>query len=387
MAAKVPEAGSQNRVWYYARKPTSPQEQVASKIFEYKDVPGGILALKDGDFMCRTLAVGIAPHAICFLDLPGSDTGAEMSGLERCKVGESIKSEWVGEIIASKSKKWPVGERVSCFSELGDYAVLNENQKTPPPNKIPPFLQTENVLGMGAALTAHMVINRNPYGSVDDGDGCCGLFAGVKKLFGKLSGKPVPQKTVLVTTAAGGVGSMAGQLYKDKGCKVIGVTSSREKADRLLGVGFDKAIAYRTEDMDERLGELAPEGIDVFFDNAGGEHLDAGTKHMKKGGKIVQVGCSSEIPNYCTGKMHGWLQYHTICARELRIGGFLLTNHLQHIPATAMCIMFLLWRGRIKFQDTVIRGGLDSYATSVDKLSTGAAFGRLVLMVEGSDVN
>jgi len=161
MAAKVPEAGSQNRGWYYTRKPTSPEEQVASKIFEYKDVPGGIPAMKDGDFMCRTLAVGIAPHAICFLDLPGSDTGAEMSGLKRCKVGEAVKSEWIGEVIASKSKKFLVGERVSCFSELADYAVLNESQKTPPPNKIPPFLQTENALGLGAALTAHMMKYRD----------------------------------------------------------------------------------------------------------------------------------------------------------------------------------------------------------------------------------
>merc|ERR1712107_225214 len=194
-----------------------------------------------------------------------------------------------------------------------------------------------------------------------------------------------PQKTVLITSAAGGVGIVAGQLYKNKGCKVIGVTSTRQKADRIKEFGFDAAIAYKDEDFDARLGELAPEGIDIFFDNVGAAQLDIGSKHMKVGGKIVQVGCQAEIDNYATGNLTGWKEYHRMTARELTVGGFLLSNHMSEVPRAFLSLMLMQKRGKLKSVETVQTGRWEQFTECVERLRTGDTFGRLILMFEDRD--
>jgi len=326
-----------------------------------------------GMILTKTLATCVAPHTRAFLNLPGNDVGAEAIGLTRTKIGEAVPCEFVGEVIASRSKKYAVGDRVASFSPLYLYCALKDDAPNPPA-KLPSFAVTEKALVMGAGLTAHIVINNHPCAVVDQPSCSSGCFS----FLGKKQ-----QKTVLVTSAAGGVGSIAGQLYKNKGCKVIGVTSTREKADRLLEFGgFDAVIAYKEEDLEKQLGELAPEGFDVFFDNVGGAQLDAGSKHMKVGGRIVQVGCCSEIDNYADGNIRGWKEYHRMAARELLVGGFLLTHHLSKIPGALLSMLLMISRGKLKTAETVVHGGLDKWAECVDRLHTGDCFGRLVLSLE-----
>lgn len=277
----------------------------------------------------------------------------------------------------SRSRKYAVGDRVASFSPLFDYCALRDDARMPP-TRLPSSATTEKALVMGAGLTAHLVINHHPCGRVSE-PGCGAGLAGCMSFLRRR-----PEKTVLVTSAAGGVGCVAGQIYKAKGCRVIGVTSTREKADKILEYGFDAAIAYKEESLDKRLGELAPEGLDIFFDNVGAEQLDAGSRHMKVGGRIVQVGCAAEIDNYASGDIRGWKEYHRMAARELQVGGFLMTNHLAKIPGSVLSLMLMTARGKVKTAETVVHGGLDRWAECVDRLHSGDCFGRLVLCTDGS---
>jgi len=362
-----------NPGWVYVKKPDPVPK--ASEIFAMQDQD--LPMVKDGMFMARVLAVAVAPHTRAFLELPGNNTGAEALGLHRTIIGETVPCELVAEVVESKCKGYKVGDRVVCFAPLVQYQVFRGDGKDRPDGRAPPkvfaSVSTEDQLNLSTGITAYMVANQHPCGMVDE-HGCWGF---VKQLLGW-----TPRKTVLVTSAAGGIGIVAGQLYKNKGCRVIGVTSTRAKADRIKEFGYDEAIAYKEEDMDTRLGELAPEGIDVFFDNVGAEQLDAGSKHMKVGGKIVSVGCAAEIDNYATGKISGWKEYHRMVAKELQVGGFFLTNHLHRIPMAVISLIIMQKRGKLKSVNTVVKGSWADFTKCVDRLHSGDTFGRLVLVFD-----
>jgi hypothetical protein len=336
-------------------------------------------AVEEGMILAKMVAVAIAPHVRAFLNLPGNDTGAEDLGLKRTKLEDLVPVEGVAEVVVSKSPKYKVGCRLWLpMGPLLEYRALRADGKDSPqgmpPFKVFDFVRTETQLSTmspAAGISAYCAINDTFCGRVDE-PGC----------FSCLSGRTTKIKTVLVTSAAGAVGIVACQLYKNKGCKVVGVTSTREKADRLLDYGCDAAIAYRTESIDERLKELAPEGIDVFFDNVGATQLDAGSKHMKIGGKIIQVGCQAEIDNFSTNNITGWKEYTRLCAREMTVSGFLMLSHTKKIPAAVASMSWMIYRGKLKSAETVISGTFDEWAKCVDKLhgkSSADSFGRLIM--------
>jgi hypothetical protein len=161
---------------------------------------------------------------------------------------------------------------------------------------------------------------------------------------------------------------------------VIGVTSSREKADRLENFGgYDAVIAYKTEDLDARLSELAPAGVDVFIDNVGAEQLDAGTRHMKIGGRILSVGAIGEMDAMVTGTVKGMKEYLRIPARELTLGGFLMYNHFDKILEAVMALSAMLAEGKLRSAETVVHAGLEKWAECVDKVYGSQTFGRMIL--------
>jgi len=369
MAAPTTNCG-----WFYVKKPEATPK--AADIFELRsmDVP----EVKEGMVLVKTLGAVVAPHTRAFLELPGNDVGAEAAGLTRTKLGEVVPCELVAEVVDTKSDRYRIGDKVMGFVPLKQYWAFRADGKDQPsgnaPAKVMGSANPESVLNVSAGLTAYMVVNKHPCGRVDEP--CCA--GGITGCFSFL--RPKPQKTVLITSAAGGVGIVAGQLYKNKGCKVVGVTSTRQKADRLKEFGFDAAIAYKEEDLDARLGEVAPEGIDVFFDNVGAAQLDIGSKHMKLGGKIVQVGCQAEIDNYATGNITGWKEYHRMTAREMLVGGFLLSNHMKEVPGAFLSLLMMQKRGKLKSVETSIQGGWEQFTECIDRLRTGDTFGRLILM-------
>jgi NADPH-dependent curcumin reductase CurA len=288
----------------------------------------------------------------------------------------------VAVVVETKSKKYKVGDRVWLpFNPLVEYSAHRDDGKDNPggmaPTKLLPFVRAESqlsVLSPAAGVTAYCARN-HPCGRAVEG-GIKSCLAGLAGLFGLRK-----EKAVLVTSAAGAVGVVAGQLYKNQGCRVIGVTSSKEKANRLVEeIGYDAAVAYKSEDLDARLGELAPQGFDVFLDNVGAQQLDVGTKHMKVGGKILSVGCMSEVDNFATGDIVGFKQYHRVPARELTFGGFLMYNHIAEVPGAMLSLGMMLWRGKVKSVETLVHGSFGKWAECVDRVYDSETFGRLILL-------
>ena len=263
-----------NQGWFYAKFPERDGALLpATEIFELRELPAPA-PLADGSVRVRLRMIAVAPMAKTYLELPGNDTGAEDLGLKRTALGSPLPTEYIADVVETRSAAYAVGDAVWGMGPLFRTLDLATDGSTGmPPLKVPPGVRPEAMLSVvtpSAGITAYCAVEHHPCGRVE---------------------APFDTRTVLITSAAGAVGLVLGQLYRNKGCRVIGVTSSRAKADRLERfAGYDAVIAYKTEDLDARLAELAPEGVDVFVDNVGAEQLDAGARHMKVGGRILSVG-------------------------------------------------------------------------------------------------
>ena len=360
-----------NRGWFYTHFPERDGALLpAREIFEQRDL-GPMPALVDGHIRLKLSLIAVAPMAKTYLELPGNDTGADELGLHRTRLGSPSPCEYIADVVQSASPAYAVGDKVWGMGPLFQYRDLRADGADQPggmpPMKAMPGVPAEKLLSVvtaSAGITAYCAVEHHPCGQVE---------------------APFADKTILVTSAAGAVGLIAGQLYKLKGCKVIGVTSSREKADRLERFGgYDHVIAYRTEDLDERLSALAPEGLDVFIDNVDAEQLDAGARHMKIGGRILSVGAIGEMDAMVSGKLHGFKEYLRVPAKELTFGGFLMYNHFRRIPGAAAALIGLLAEGKLKSEETVLHGGFDDWAACVDKLYDSQTFGRMILALDGN---
>ena len=141
-------------------------------------------------------------------------------------------------------------------------------------------------------------------------------------------------------------------------------------------------IAYKTDDLDARMKQLAPGGFDVFVDNVGAEQLDAGARHMKIGGKILSVGAIGEMDAMVSGNMHGWKEYLRVPARELTFGGFLMYNHFDQLLGAFVALSQMLADGKLQSAETIVRGGFERWAECVDQAYASQTFGRLILAIE-----
>lgn len=358
----------ENRGWFYTKFPDEGGHSLpATSIFELRSL-GPLPELAEGQLRVRLTRLAIAPNARTYLELPGNDTGAEELGLQRTALGSPLPMEYIAEVVESRSASYAVGDRLWGMGPLFEYLdMADDGSDQPtgmPPMKVGEGIQPEHMLSVitpSAGITAYCAVEHHP----------CGRVA-----------EPFDARTVLITSAAGAVGLVAGQLYQQKGCRVIGVTSSREKADRLEGFGgYDAVIAYRTEDLDQRLVALAPDGIDVFIDNVGADQLDAGLRHMKIGGTILSVGVIAETDGFASGQIRGCKEYLRLPARELTWGGFLMYNHIQRIPEAAMALGGMLARGELKSAETIVEGQFEDFASCVDRVYGSQTFGRLILSV------
>ena len=360
-----------NRGWFYAHFPERDGALLpAREIFELRDA-GPLGPLAEGHIRLKLSLIAIAPMAKTYLELPGNDTGADALGLHRTKLNSPSPCEYIADVVESASPAYAVGDRIWGMGPLFEYRDVRADGADQPGGMAPMKVQGPvppqtmlSVVTASAGITAYCAVEHHPCGQVSE---------------------PFESRTVLITSAAGAVGLVAGQLYKLKGCKVIGVTSTREKADRLERFGgYDHVIAYRTEDLDARLAALAPEGLDVFIDNVGAEQLDAGARHMKIGGRILSVGAIGEMDAMVSGKLHGFREYLRVPAKELTFGGFLMYNHLHRIPGAAAALIGLLAEGRLRAEETVAHGGFEDWADCVDRLYDSQAFGRMILATDGN---
>ncbi len=258
-----------------------------------------------------------------------------------------------GVVVDSGSEKFKAGDRVFGLGTWSDYsragAALFELAPTLP------GISAKDTFGIFyiAAPTAYF---------------------GVREIC-----KPKPGETMVVSGAAGAVGSIAGQLGKAWGCRVIGIAGGREKCELLTGAyGMDAAIDYKNEDIGARLSALCPQGIDSFFDNVGGEALDAVLVRMNNFGRIAQCGAVSAYND--GAKSAGPANYAQIVYRRLTVQGFIVFDYRERYPEAYAELTRLHDAGKLAWR-LHEEQGLENAFSVLRKLYSGENFGKLMLKV------
>ncbi len=259
-----------------------------------------------------------------------------------------------GTVIQSKNSAFKKGDIVSGLGTWADYQI-------------------------GTTETVSLLGDTGPVPVID----AFGTFAiaAPTAYFGLLEiTKPKSGETVVISTAAGSVGSIVGQIAKIKGCHVVGLTGTDEKCKWITEeLGFDEAINYKTEDLSKALERTCPNGIDVYFENVGGEILDTCLKHMNMFGRISVCGL---IAHYNSSKeVPGPKNYPMILMNRLKVEGFIILDYMDRYPEAITAITQWMAEGKIKVQQDVV-DGLENAVETVKKLYTGTNTGKLMIRVK-----
>lgn len=183
-------------------------------------------------------------------------------------------------------------------------------------------------------------------------------------------------ETVFVSAAAGAVGSVACQIARIAGATVIGSAGGKQKCDFLRNIGVDHVIDYKVEtDLKGSLARLAPDGIDVYFDNVGGKHLEAAIDSSKTFGRLALCGM---ISGYNSGDQNGISNLHLAVSRSLRLEGFIVSNHFDLLPQFSREMTSWIKSGSVKWRQTV-DVGIAAAPSAFIKLFTGENFGKMLV--------
>ena len=192
-------------------------------------------------------------------------------------------------------------------------------------------------------------------------------------------GQPRPGETLVVSAAAGAVGSLAGQMGKIAGCRVVGIAGSDEKCDWITReLGFDAAINYRKEKVAEGLARTCPNGIDIDFENVGGETLDAVLERINLGARIALCGMISQYN--ATGRVPGPYNFRNVLLRRVRVQGFIVLDYAARFQEAAAQIVPWLVAGKLKYRIDVV-DGLQNAPAAMNKLFDGTNAGKLLVKV------
>jgi hypothetical protein len=190
-------------------------------------------------------------------------------------------------------------------------------------------------------------------------------------------GQPKEDETIFVSGASGAVGSAAGQMAKIAGCRVIGSAGSSEKVAWLRELGFDEAFDYHARPVREALAEAAPGGIEIYFDNVGGDHLEAAIGAMRNHGRIVACGCLSR---YSDPEPEAPRNLFMVVTKRLRMEGFLITEHLDRFSEFQAMAREWVRDGRLRYRETVI-DGIENAPGSFLGLLRGESMGKMLVKV------
>jgi NADPH-dependent curcumin reductase CurA len=331
-----------NRQWLLAARP---QGMVQESDFEYREAP--VPRPRDGELLVRTLYLSFDPAMRGWME-------DRASYVPPVAIGEPMRAGAVGQVLESCAPGFAAGDFVQGTFGWQDYAAVAPGGLVPVV-KLPP----------GVPLTW-------PLGVL----GITGLTA----YFGLLDvGKPKAGETVVVSGAAGATGSGAGQIARIQGCRVIGIAGGPDKCAWLTGEArFDAAIDYKREDVAARLRELCPKGIDVFFDNVGGEILDAVLAQIADRARIVLCGGISaynekEFPP-------GPRNYLALVVHRARMEGFIVLDYLPRMGEGIQALLGWVGRGEIRFQEDV-QEGFENIPKTFLRLFQGRNRGKQLLKV------
>jgi NADPH-dependent curcumin reductase len=204
---------------------------------------------------------------------------------------------------------------------------------------------------------------------------------GMTAYFGLLEvGQPKAGDTVVVSGAAGAVGQTVGQLAKVKGCRVVGIAGGPDKCEWVVKeLGFDACIDYKAGDVRGGLKEHCPQGVNVYFDNVGGEILDHVLARLARGARIVICGAISQYNN--TTAVQGPKNYMSLLVNRARMEGMVVFDYADRYSLAVAELSGYLKDGRMKSREDVVPGGVAAFPETLGKLFSGANFGKLALQV------
>lgn len=273
-------------------------------------------------------------------------------------LGHVMRATTVGQVVASRSDKFKVGEYVIGLNGWEEYSLAP-------------------AAGFTMQVSKEMVPRLSNYLSIL---GAVGLTS----YFGLLDvGKPKAGETVLVSGAAGAVGSLVGQIAKIKGCRAVGIAGSTEKCNWLVNdLGFDAAINYKehrgVDALSAAIKAACPNGVDVNFENVGGDILDAALLNMNEYGRIPLCGMISGY-NLDTPPV-GQKQIWQLVVKSARLEGFLIKNYLDRFPEGITQMATWMAEGKLKHREDIVVGLLNTPHAFL-KLFDGTNTGKLVVQV------
>ncbi len=309
-----------------------------------------VAAPAPGALLVKTLALSLDPAMRGWMN-------EGKSYIAPVGIGEVMRAGGIGDVVASNHPGYAVGDRVSANLGVQEYCgIASDDIKRSGLFKIDPRLGTPNqwlnVLGM-PGMTAY---------------------------FGLLDvGQPKAGETVVVSGAAGAVGQSVGQLARIKGCRVVGIAGGPAKCEWVVKeLGFDACVDYKTDSARDALKAACPKGVDVYFDNVGGDILDMVLARINRKARIVICGAISQYNN--TTPVQGPKNYLSLLVNRARMEGMVVFDYTDRFPQAVAEMSGYLRDGRMKSREDVV-DGLGNFPEALLKLFTGANFGKLVLRV------
>lgn len=303
----------------------------------------------EGEALVRLTYVGVDAAARTWLDdQPGY--------LPPVQLGEVIRAAGIGVVVESRCDAYAVGDVVTTLAGFSEYTIVRDDVFCTP------------VTGMD-------VIDHRAVMSVYGPTGATAYF-GMNGV-----GRPQAGETVVVSAAAGATGSVAGQIAKIAGARVIGIAGGPEKCRAVVeDFGFDACIDYRTDGaggIEAELKKHCPQGVDVYFDNVGGDILNAVLGRLAQNARVVLCGV---ISSYLTGEHPGPSNYVNLLAKTATMQGFNALNEWEHFEDAFAALRRWDDEGRLVHRETVFEG-LESCVDALNGIFTGANIGKMLVQI------
>src|SRR6267154_835074 len=312
---------------------------------DLQPVEDPLAPLSDGQALARVKYLSIDPTMRVWM--------AAESYLPAVAIGEVMRAGGFAEIVESRHPDYKKGDRVTGLTGLQDYVIIDKSakhffQKVP---KIP-FVSDTVFLG---------VLGMN----------------GLTAFFGMEIAAPKKGETLVVSAAAGATGSIAGQIAKIHGCRVVGIAGTDDKCAWITeGLGFDAAVNYKHPDWKEKLAAATPSGIDIDFENVGGEIMQEVLSRMNLHGRVVVCGFISGYTKADTNMV----SLGTVIVKRLHIQGFLILDYAARFMEAATQLGQWKMFGKLKDRETIVEG-LEKAPDAINMLFTGGNTGKLIVKV------
>jgi len=331
-----------NKQWLLKERPVG---MVGPEHFELVESPLPEADLKAGQVLVKTLMLGFDPAMRGWLM-------DERSYLPPVAIGAPMRATGVGQVVQTSNPALPEGALVQGLLNWQEYSI-GDLAAPIPPRPLPAGVTPSLALGVfgSTSLTAY---------------------------FGLLDvGQPRSGETVLVSGAAGATGSVVAQIARLKGCRVVGIAGGAEKCQWLLeACKLDAVIDYKSEDLSTQIDKLCPDGVNVFFDNVGGDTLEAGISHMADFGRIVLCGAIAGYNDETPAP--GPRNLMILITRRIRMQGFIVIDYLARAEEAYTSLAEWVSAGEIAWRDD-IQEGFENIPATLQRLFDGRNTGKQLL--------